>query len=302
MNIKIFKNFTDILEYSKTISGPDKDNIRNYLLQKWSIPKIIDDINILEDASLLFLLMVNTLETLGRSNNDSCAMARDYLKYLKQNNEQFFKEIGIDNCAPYLHENTPADKQVPALSYTILGKYHQDLVESVFNTDIIINRAVWQALYLIVHSIYLKDERFAGTWYQVVMSFYDNSVLEDCLVKYVPNLSFFNRGVRHDKFCPVSGTRDPDFWYTMLDGTKVSAEFKQATRTVEALARYSYNNPSYIYNAKVLFTYGKSSSGTLGFYKIDYTCSPYIITAVKVDTKLIEVIKAVGDKSDESFK
>ena len=134
------------------------------------------------------------------------------------------------------------------------------------------------------------------------MSFYDNSVLEDYLVTYIPNLNFFNRGVRHDKFCPVSGTRDPDFWYTTNDGIKVPAEFKQATRTVEALAQFSFNNPSYIYNAKILFTYGKSNSGVLGFYKIDYTCTPFTITAVDVDDKLIEVIKAVGDKSNENFK
>lgn len=301
MNIKIFNNFTDTLEYSKTISSFEKDILHRYLIQKWSIPEIIGDINILEGSSLLFLLIVNTLETLGRTNDTGCTIARDYLKYLKCNNEQFFKKIGIEDCVPYLHECTSIEKFVPALSYNALGKHYQDLIESETNTNIIIDRAVWQAVYLIVHAIYQKDERFASTWYQAVMSFYNNSVLENCLVAYVPGLSFFNRGVRHDKFCPVSGTADPDFWYT-TDVSKVSAEFKQATKTVEALARYSYNNPNYIYNAKVLFTYGKSSSGALGFYKIDYTCVPYIITAVEVDIELIKVIKAVGDKSYESFK
>jgi hypothetical protein len=51
-----------------------------------------------------------------------------------------------------------------------------------------------------------------------------------------------------------------------------------------------------------LFTYGRTKTGTLGFYKIDYTVPQYTIEAVDVDDQLIEVIKTVGDKVYENNK
>jgi hypothetical protein len=253
-------------------------------------------------ASLLFLLVLNTLETRGRSDKVSCKIALDYLQYLNLNHEKYFINIGIEKCKPYLHKNPYFDEPVPALSYAMLGQHLCALSKSINNPAIKIDQAVWQAIYLIVHAIYLKDIRFAGTWYQTAVGFYDNFVLEDSLTTHVPGLNFFDRGVRHDKLCPVSGTGDPDFWYTAPNGIKASAEFKQATKTVEALASYSFKNPSYIYNAKFLFTYGRTKTGILGFYKIDYTVPQYTIEAVDVDDQLIEVIKTVGDKVYENNK
>ena len=302
MNIEIFGNFNDALEYSKSIPETERETVRAYLYNKWYKPEIIGEVDILTGASPLFLLIVNTLETRGRSDEISCGIALDYLLYLSRNNKQYFEKIGIDDCEPYLHESQHIVKLVPALSYIALGKHFQYLQESKNNPDIKIEQALWQIVYLIVHAIYHKDARFAGTWYQTAIGFCDNSVLEDSLTTYVPGLSFYDRGVRHDKLCPVSGTSDPDFWYIDTNGTKAPAEFKQAIKTVEALARYSYNTPSYIYNAKFLFTYGRTNTGALGFYKIDYTCSPYTIKAVEVDNQLIEIIKAVGDKVNENTK
>lgn len=296
MNIKIFSNFDEALTYHNLISETDRETVRTYLYNKWSIPRIIGDIDILTDTSLLFLLIVNTLETLGRSNNTSCKIALDYLKYLSNNNKRYFENLGIEDCEPYLHESQYVG-MVPAISYCILNKHFKDLADSEVNPSIKINRAFWQAMYLVVQAIYHKEKRFAGTWYQIVVGFFDNFILEYSLTTYIEGLTFFNRGVRHDMLCPVSGTRDPDFYYQVADGIIVPAEFKKATKTVEALARYSYNDPDYIYKAKVLFTYGLTDAGAFGFYKIDYTSSIYTIEPVKVDSKLIEIVKAVGDKN-----
>lgn len=295
MNIKIFSSFDEALAYHDSVSETERETVRIYLHNKWSIPEIVGDIDILTDTSLLFLLIVNTLETLGRSNNTSCKIALDYLKYLSNNNKQYFESIGMEDCEPYLHESQYIG-MVPTISYCILNKHFKDLADSETNPNIKISKAFWQAMYLIVQAIYHKDERYAGTWYQTVVGFFDNFILEHSLTTYVDGLTFFNRGVRHDRFCPVSGTHDPDFYYQVADGIIVPAEFKKATKTVGALARYSYNNPDYIYKAKVLFTYGEIDFGVLGFYKIDYTVSPYTIESVPVDNKLIEIIKAVVDK------
>lgn len=302
MEIKIFESFEDALTYNNTVQETDKELLYAYLYKKWYRPEIVGEIDILTKASLLFLLVLNTLETRGRSDKVSSRIALDYLQYLNLNNEEYFVSIGIEKCVPYLHENPHFNELTPSVSYTKLGQYLCVLNESINNPNIKIDRALWQTIYLIVQAIYLKDIRFAGTWYQVAISFYENFVLEDSLTTHVPGLSFYDRGVRHDKFCPVSGTRDPDFWYTASNGTKAPAEFKRATKTVEALAGYGFNNPDYIYNAKFLFTYGRTKTGVLGFYKIDYTVPQYTIEAVDVDDQLIEVIKAVGDKVYENNK
>jgi hypothetical protein len=293
MNIKIFKSFTEALDYSKAIPKADQEAMRAYLQKKWQRSEIIGDIDILADASLFFLLIVNTLEELGRSNNVSCELSCEYLTFLNNNRCQFFKNFGFEECSPYIHKTY---KSVISLDYEIFGKQYEILNKAKLDPSVSVNQAFWQAVYLIVHAIYLKDTRQASTWFQAAVSFYKNSVLEYGLTTYVPGLSFFNRGVRHDKLCPVSGTSDPDFWYLTSDGLKFPAEFKQPTKTIEALAYYSFKYPDYIYNAKFLFSYGQTANGILGFYKIDYTRSPFTITAIDVDRQLIEVIKATGNK------
>ena len=287
MNIKIFKSFTEALDYYKAIPEADQEAKRIYLQKKWQRPEIVGDIDILADAGLFFLLIVNTLEELGRSNNISCELACEYLTFLNNNHCQFFKNFGFEECVPYLHKNY---KSVISLDYNIFGKQYEILNKAKLNTSVSVNQAFWQAVYLIVHAIYQKDTRNVGTWFQTAVWFYNNSILEYGLTTYVPGLSFFNRGVRHDKLCPVSGTKDPDFWYLTSDGLKFSAEFKRPTKTIEALAYHSFKYPDYIYNAKFLFSYGQTANGVLGFYKIDYTRSPFTITALDVDSQLIEII------------
>jgi hypothetical protein len=104
-------------------------------------------------------------------------------------------------------------------------------------------------------------------------------------------LSFFNKGVRHDMLCPVAGTSDPDFLYEDVSGAKFSAEFKRPTVTVDSLADYAFKKPKYIYNADLLFTYGRTNAGSCGFYKIDYTKSPYTIEALPATEALISIIQ-----------
>lgn len=292
MNIKIFKSFPEALDYYKAIPEADQEAMRTYLQKKWQRSEIVGDVDILVNAGLFFLLIVNTLEELGRSNNISCELACEYLTFLNNNHCQFFKNFGFEECAPYLHKKY---KSVISLDYEVFGKQYEILNKAKLDPSVSVNQAFWQAVYLIVQAIYHKEARYAGTWYQTAVGFFNNFILETSLTTYVAGLTFFNRGVRHDMLCPVSGTRDPDFWYQVADHVIVPAEFKRATKTVEALARYSYNDPNYIYNAKVLFTYGSTKAGVLGFYKIDYTVSPYTIEQVQVDSKLIEIIKAVGD-------
>lgn len=289
-NVKIFESFDAIMEYHNSLSPEEQETLRQNLIEKWKDTHVTLDVDIISDAKLWFLLVLDTLEVLGRTNKKSCAIAYNCLQYLYRWNRKFFTEIGITLCKPYLHKD---HELVPSINYATLGKHFEKLFEHFKTTN---DRkppvnGIWQTVYLIIQAIYHKEERQDTTWFQTARTFYDNYLYETDLNTNMPGLAFFYRGVRHDILCPVAGTSDPDFLYENSDGTKFSAEFKRPTRTVESLAEYAFKKPKYIYNADLLFTYGKAAGGGYGFYKIDYTKSPYTIEALPATEALISVIQ-----------
>jgi hypothetical protein len=179
------------------------------------------------------------------------------------------------------------------MSYDMLGKHLADFTAhyKITNSRKPPVYGIWQTIYLLIMAIYHKEERQLDTWVQSAKNFYSNSELEFGLNDNIPGLSFYNRGVRHDMLCPVAGTSDPDFLYKNTEGQHFAAEFKKPTITVESLANYAFKHPEYIYNAKFLFTYGKTNNGAYGFYKIDYTKVPYVIEQISTSDTLIQVIQ-----------
>jgi hypothetical protein len=289
-NVKIFDSFDSIIDYHNSLQAEEHEELRQSLIKKWKDTYITENVDIISDAKLWFLLVLNTLEARGRANKKSCAIALCCLRNIYRGRANFFGEIGVTLNEPYLHKDFGL---VPSMSYIELGKHFEKLAEhfKITNSKKPPDIGVWQTVYLIVQAIYHKEERQADTWFQTAKTFYENYLYETDLNNNMPGLTFFYRGVRHDMLCPVAGTSDPDFLYKNASGVKFSAEFKRPTVTVDSLAYYAFKKPDYIYNADLLFTYGRTNAGNCGFYKIDYTKSPYTIEILPATEALISTIQ-----------
>lgn len=264
-------NFREIVDKYNNLSADNKDLLLNELRTKWRGTELTKDVDIISDANLLYLMVVDALEALPRKGDKNRpALA---LSYLKASESKFLNSLGINKSL------VKEEVYAPAVSYVILG--------SCLAQKESVSKSFWRAIYLIVNAIFVKEERYVGPWFDTAEFMYGNFLSEDYLVNTIPGLMFNSRGVRHDMLCATNGTADPDFLYTE-HGLTYTAEFKLPTRTVEALARYGYNNPKYIYNADILFTYKASESR---FYKIDYT----VPDIIKNTAYTIEALNIKGD-------
>lgn len=285
----------EIFEYYEKIPKEEYSSLTNKLKNKWN--HLCTEVDLFAFVDLLFLLVIDVLETRGRGDRSSCIIAQTCLQkiYAQYKNS-------LDNyvvyCDPFLEHTPHIAINYPCLPYKSVVK---DLVNQVRHARATNRLPVaadgkWFIGYLIIHAIYHKDERMEGTWVEAVESFYDNSDFEYIMLK-VPGISFYDKGVRHDMLCPVSGTADPDFFYEPAPGKKYTAEFKRPTVNVDRLAQYGLDNPKYIYYVDYLFTYGARDTGKVGFFKIDYTNKySYTIEEVLVDSELLNQIKEMSDK------
>lgn len=280
-NLPIFCSLSEINTYYNSLTSEQHEALKEELYNKYKDSKqVVGNVDILNKASLGFLLVADVLEKRGRSSNVGCSIALEYLLLLYEKRLEYCNSLGVTLCDPYLHKKffyKGAERQVPAMDYnrmcSLYANYHASR-----ETDI----AAWQIVYLITHSIFQKKERMETPWFDAGESFSSTAMFEASLEKSIAGLTYCNRGVRHDMYCPVCGTKDPDFLYTTSDGTIHTAEFKRALKTVKAIANYSEQKPEYIYNADYLFTYGPLDNiyGCSNFYIIDYTRVPYTITAL----------------------
>lgn len=269
------KTFSDIITEYNAISDQDKNIKLLELRKELAIPALISDIDIISDAPLLFLLVAKEIELLKKSDNARQQLA---ITYLKNANIQQLAEFNIEYC-----EVKNGTKSY-AINYTLLGK--------CLAQKEAISKSFWRGIYLIVNSIYVSDMRSVGNWFETAQYMFGNFLGESYLVDTIPGLTFNPKGVRHDMLCATGGTKDPDFIYTEILGIMHTAEFKRPNKSIEALAAYAAKNPSYIYNADILFTYDPI---TLKFYKIDYTLpdpttgTSYTITSLNITYDLSKI-------------
>lgn len=251
------KNLASIKNEYNKLSESARIELLNKLRAKYLNTDLTKDVDIISDASLPFLMVVDAIEELPRKGNKHRpALALDFLA--AQSIEEL-SWLGID------YQEAKPGVLTYTISYLNIGKYLE-------NKDIV-NKNLWRGIYLIINAIFVKEDRYVGAWFDTIKIFYSNFLSESYLVATIPGLKFNNAGVRHDMLCATSGTSDPDFIY-VENNVAYTAEFKLPTKTVGALAAYGYKNTGYIYNAKILFTYDVDSSQ---FYKINYTIPDYYL-------------------------
>lgn len=259
------------------LSDIDREKLLVDLRAKYSNTELTKDVDIISDANLPFLMVVDALESLPKKGDSSRSELA--LTFLMAQGVDEIAKLGICYC------EVKAGVKAPAISYINLGNYLQNK-----NT---VPKDFWRGVYLIINAIFVKEERYVGAWFDSAEFFYGNFLSESYLVATIPGLDFNNKGVRHDMLCATNGTSDPDFLYTEHN-IIYTAEFKLPTKTIEALAEYSRKTPKYIYFANILFTYNINDSR---FYKIDYTLpdlatnKSYTIEALNIQGDSARIIK-----------
>ena len=269
---------TELKKFHDDLSETEQEEVLLKLKDKYMHTDVTKDIDIISDATLPFLLVLDAIEELPRKGSKN--RSKLALDFLNAQGADELAKLGIQYC------EAKTGIKTYTISYVDLGTYLQGK-----NTT---DRDLWRGVYLIINAIFVKEERYVSAWFDTAKFFYGNFLSETYLVDTIPGLSFNNKGVRHDMLCATSGTADADFLYTEFNIT-YTAEFKLPTKTISALAAYGYKNPSYIYNANILFTYDIISSK---FYKIDYTIydyntgKPYTITVLDITSDSSRIIKS----------
>lgn len=279
--------FEQIINYYYTLTDTNIPVVEKKLANRFSneqnhqLNKVI---NITKNAPLLTLLVIDAIECYGRGSDFCCDIAFDYLYYIKQNCMKQQIDTDLELCEPYSHKNYIRYNQkvlAPALSYHKIGELFKN-----FYVHNLVDEKAWRLVYFITNAIYHKEQREASSWFESAKSFFITSIFEEVVHNNIDGLELYERGVRHDMYCPVPGTGDPDFCYSNGNG-KFTAEFKRALKTVPAIARHASTNPSYIYNANYLVTYGIFNyypPETKAFYMVDYNKNPYVINRLDISS------------------
>jgi hypothetical protein len=282
-------SFEQILEYYHSLTDDTTKEVIERLTDRFSNNSTLNAVvNITDRATLLTWLVIDAVECYGRQSDFGCDISRDYLYFVYEECDKQQINTLLKLCAPYSHKDYYRHGKkalVPALSYEDIGQLFRDFYDKKP-----IDTAAWRLIYFTTNAIHHKNQREDSSWFEAAKSFFITSVFEDFLSKHIPGLALHDRGVRHDMYCPVSGTGDPDFYYTTETG-KFTAEFKRALKTVPALAQHAFNNPSYIYNANYLLTYGIVNyypAERNAFYFVNYTDRPYSFTRLDIDDTWLE--------------
>lgn len=282
-------SFAKILEYYRSLTDEAITEVIKQLTTRFSNNSTLNAvINITDGATLLTWLVIDAVECYGRQSDFGCDISRDYLYFIYEECDKQQINTLLKLCAPYSHKDYYRHGKkalVPALSYEDIGKLLRDFFDKKP-----IDTAAWRLVYFVTNAIHHKNQREDSTWFEAAKSFFITSIFEDFSYKNISGLVLHDKGVRHDLYCPVSGTGDPDFYYSTETG-KFTAEFKRAIKTVPAIAKHAFNNPSYIYNANYLLTYGVVNYYPVerkAFYFVNYTDSPYSITRLDIDDTWLE--------------
>lgn len=282
-------SFEQILEFYSSLTDDTIKDITKELTTRFSKNSTLNAvINITDGAPLLTLLVIDAVECYGRQSDFGCDISREYLHFIYEVCDKQQIHTLLKLCSPYSHKDYYRhDKKalVPALSYEDIGKLLRDFFEKKP-----IDTAAWRLVYFTTNAIPRKSQREDSSWFEAAKSFFITSIFEDFLSKHMSGLTLHDRGVRHDMYCPVSGTSDPDFYYNTETG-KFTAEFKRARKTVPALAKHAFDSPSYIYNANYLLTYGIFNYYPVeqkAFYFVNYLDSPYSFTRLDIDDTWLE--------------
>lgn len=222
-------------------------------------------VDIISDAPLNFLKKADEIELLPKNSSNRAYIA---LKYL----------IDAEDELSSLAEGIVRIKQ-KSDDYSFCATVdYGDLTEymTTYKKGKPLSSSVWRTLYLMINTIPTGRDRMQATWFDNLAHFSDNSILELAVVKNVSNVVFKATGSSHLSLDSGWGKGVCDFVCTR-DGINIDGEFKRPTKNVCALAAHAYKNPDYIYNAKILYTYGPYSdcSAEYAFYEIDYTRPDY---------------------------
>lgn len=278
--------FEQIVAFYESLSEQDlTERIIPELAARFANDSTLNEVvNITNGAPPLTWLVIDAVQCYGRGSDFGCEIARGYLRYIYDMQIKLQLPTILELCQPYSHKDFYQNGQkalVPAVFYHKLGLLFRDFYENnKTNSD------SWRLIFFITAAIHKKDIREDSSWFEAAKSFFVTFIFETFLSSTIPNIELHDRGVRHDMYCPVSGTHDPDFYYTSENG-RFTAEFKRALKTVPAIAKHAFNNPSYIYNTDFLFTYGIINYYPVEqkmFYLVNYTEKPYTITKLDIST------------------
>jgi hypothetical protein len=246
-----------------------KDLKRNMLLEtelynlRKKLSYLADQVDIISDAPLSFLRKAAEIEALPKDSSiranialkylidakDELARIKDGIVRVKSNKQYFYATVDYGDLTTYL---------------------------DTYKKNKFLNTSVWRTLYLMINTIPADKERMQATWFEHLAHFSDNSILEFATVRNVPGVAFKATGSAHGSLDSGWGKGICDFVCTRA-GLTLDGEFKRPTKNVCALAAHAYKNPGYIYNAKILYTYGPYSeyNTEYAFYEIDYTRPDY---------------------------
>lgn len=253
-----------------------QDNGEKVSKLRAKLKHLASQIDIITDAPLSFLLIADEIEALPKNSSARASIALQYLV----GNQVELTEIE-DGIVQVKHEQ---DKYgfYTTVDYDDLTKYMAD-----YKSGKSLSTRVWRTLYLMINTIPTSEERKQATWLDNLVTFSDNSILELAIVKNVPGVAFKQTGSAHLSLESGWGKGVCDFSCTRAEGV-LDGEFKRPIKNVSALAAYAYKNPEYIYNAKILYSYGPFSDYTTdnAFYEIDYTRPDYMRDKKYTITKL----------------
>ena len=253
-----------------------QDNSEKALALRAKLRHLASQIDIISDAPLSFLLVAEQVEALPKNSSARANIALQYLI----NNQVELSEIE-DGIVQVKHKQNESSF-CSVVDYDALTDHMTD-----YKNGKNLSTRVWRTLYLMINTIPTSEERRQATWLDNLINFSDNSILELAIVNNVPGVTFKQSGSAHLSLESGWGKGVCDFICTRRDGT-VDGEFKRPIKNVSALAAYAYKNPDYIYNAKILYSYGPFSdyTDTNAIYEIDYTHPDYTRDKQYTITKL----------------
>jgi hypothetical protein len=242
-------------------------NVAKIIYLRNKLKSLGDQIDIISDAPLKFLEIAEQIEALPKNSSKRAKLALDYLidnqTYLKAN-QKTLTESPI-HLKSRLASDGSKEEVYATADYADLITLGQE-----YKTKNFLNTAVWRTIYLLVNTIPSDEKRYQATWVETFIQFVDNAVLEFTTVDKVPGVTFNLLGSEHRALESGWGKGICDF-KVYQDGRSIDGEFKKPTRHVTALAYYAFNDPAYIYNAKLLYTYGSLTGIEPNqFYVIDY--------------------------------
>ena len=226
-----------------------------------------DQIDIISDAPLKFLEKAEQIEALPKNSSKRAKLALDYLidnqTYLKAN-QKILSESPI-HLKSRMASDWSKEEVYATADYADLITLGQEYKAKNF-----LNTTIWRTIYLLVNTIPSDEKRYQATWVETFVQFVDNAVLESTIVDKVPGVTFNLLGSEHGALESGWGKGICDF-KVYKNGHSIDGEFKKPTKNVTALAYHAFNNPDYIYNAKLLYTYGSLTGIEPNqFYEIDY--------------------------------